>query len=117
MDGSIWTLSVQIDGKGRCSKSIKMPMLDDAVFATRLLALDEMEAVYRVREATMPGRIASAKGPKGKLDACHCCVPCILSAPGRMTRVDTRDRKGRPAPQRSHAGAGAAFSSVGGFRR
>jgi endonuclease-3 len=54
-----------------------------AVAATRLLIEDEVEAVYRALEAAMPGRTASAKGPKGQPDAFRSCISCMLSAQSR----------------------------------
>lgn len=60
-----------------------MPKLSHAVTATRLLTEDEVEAVYRALEATMPGRTATAKGPKGQQDAFRSCISCMLSAQSR----------------------------------
>lgn len=54
-----------------------------AVTATRLLIENEVEAVYRTLEAAMPGRTASAKGPKGQPDAFRSCISCMLSAQSR----------------------------------
>jgi len=60
-----------------------MPKLSHAVTATRSLSEDEVEAVYRALEASMPGRTASAKGPKGQPDAFRSCISCMLSAQSR----------------------------------
>lgn len=64
-----------------------MPKLSHAVTATRLLTEDEVKAVYRALEATMPGRTASAKGPKGQPDAFRSCISCMLSAQSRDTNT------------------------------
>lgn len=61
----------------------RMPKLSHAVTATRLLTEDEVNAVYRALETSMPGRTASAKGPKGQPDAFRSCISCILSAQSR----------------------------------
>jgi endonuclease-3 len=60
-----------------------MPKASHALTATRLLAEDEVETVYRALEATMPGRTATAKGPKGQPDAFRSCLSCMLSAQSR----------------------------------
>ncbi|MBO6676324.1 MAG: endonuclease III [Rhizobiales bacterium] len=60
-----------------------MPKRSHAVTATRLLTEEEVEAVYRALEAAMPGRTATAKGPKGQPDAFRSCISCMLSAQSR----------------------------------
>ncbi|MEO0385364.1 MAG: endonuclease III [Pseudomonadota bacterium] len=60
-----------------------MPKLSHAVTASRLLTEDEVDSVYRALETTMPGRTASAKGPKGQPDAFRSCISCMLSAQSR----------------------------------
>lgn len=80
-------MSQQLDRKGGRTRSISMPKLSHAVTATRLLTEDEVKAVYRALEATMPGRTASAKGPKGQPDAFRSCISCMLSAQSRDTNT------------------------------
>ncbi len=45
-----------------------------------MLAIDEIEVVYRRLSKAMPGRTKKAKGPKGQPDAFRSCISCMLSA-------------------------------------
>ncbi|MEL6735420.1 MAG: endonuclease III [Pseudomonadota bacterium] len=53
------------------------------VVAPRLLSSENVETVYRLLEANMPGRTPTAKGPKDQPGAFRSCVSCMLSAQSR----------------------------------
>ena len=45
-----------------------------------MLSEREVDEVYRILAAEMPGRTPGAKGPKGQPDAFRSCISCMLSA-------------------------------------
>ncbi|MEM1038093.1 MAG: endonuclease III [Pseudomonadota bacterium] len=60
-----------------------MSQSKNPVVAPRLLSSEDVETVYRLLEANMPGRTPTAKGPKDQPGAFRSCVSCMLSAQSR----------------------------------
>jgi len=60
-----------------------MSQSKNPALAPRLLSSAEVETVYRLLEANMPGRTPTAKGPKDQPGAFRSCVSCMLSAQSR----------------------------------
>lgn len=54
-----------------------------SAFAEKLLKPKQIEEVYRLMDANMPGRTPTAKGPKDQPDPFRSCVSCMLSAQSR----------------------------------
>ena len=57
-----------------------------------LLGAREMEEVYRLLDAHMPGRTRTAKGPKEQPDPFRSCVSCMLSAQSRDANTAAASR-------------------------